>query len=300
MQGRSQTLNRSHSIIRLYICSKHNSSRRSQINIVDLAGSERSSLLVQNDMATMKESIETNKSLSVLKDCVRAVLSGDSHIPWRGSKLTMALKNIFDRSRGSSEQANKLLILACVSPSPLDIEDTLGTLRYVAVFQLGDVVQHNELKGVTRTILDEPVTEWDHDQTTDYIKRNWSKLTPVLHRLLSTPSSTMADLLPLSVAELSHLCATPTPEEASGVQPAPDARAVAQAKSWVATYKVKMDALVQRAQTLQQEVGGAGTSAGSAKVVLDALSGRDFMAGETGSVTRVDARGQVLHNPKLK
>ena len=48
----------------------------------------------------------------------------------------MALKNIFDRSRGSEERANKLLILACVSPSPLDVEDTLGTLRYVAVFQV--------------------------------------------------------------------------------------------------------------------------------------------------------------------
>lgn len=48
----------------------------------------------------------------------------------------MALKNIFDRSRESAERANKLLILACVSPSPLDVEDTLGTLRYVAVFQV--------------------------------------------------------------------------------------------------------------------------------------------------------------------
>ncbi|KZT68749.1 P-loop containing nucleoside triphosphate hydrolase protein [Daedalea quercina L-15889] len=250
-------------------------------------------------METMKESIETNKSLSVLKDCVRAVSFGDSHIPWRGSRLTMALKNIFDRSRESGERANKLLIVACVSPSPLDVEDTLGTLRYVAVFQLGDLVHHSELKGVTRTVLDEPVTKWDHDQSVDYIKRNWSKLTPVLNRLLPSPSSTMADLLPLSVTELSQLCATPAPGETRGKQPTPDARSVAQAKSWVATYKVKMDALVQKAQTMQQGAE-AGSSANAAKAALDALSGRDFMAGETGSVTRVDARGRVMHNAKLK
>ncbi|TFY58127.1 hypothetical protein EVJ58_g6605 [Rhodofomes roseus] len=118
--------------------------------------------------------------------------------PVRGlSRLTMALKNIFDRSRKSSGQANKLLILACVSPSPLDVDDTLGTLRYVAVFQLGDLVQHGELKGVTRTILDPSQSGTTSRQLglQDYIKRNWSKLTPVLHRLLPTPSSTMAGLL---------------------------------------------------------------------------------------------------------
>ena len=109
----------------------------------------------------------------------------------------------------------------------------------------------------------------------------------------------MADLLPLSVAELSQFCATPTPEEARGKEPVPDARSVAQAKSWVATYKVKMDALVQKAQTLQQGTR-AGTSINDTKVALDALSGRDFMAGETGSVTRVNARGRVMHNAKLK
>ena len=108
----------------------------------------------------------------------------------------------------------------------------------------------------------------------------------------------MADLLPLSVAELSQLCATPSAQEAAGKQPAPDARSVAQAKSWVATYKVKMDALVQKAQTLPPAPGAG--SATDARAALDALSGKDFMAGETGSVTRVDNRGHVIHNARLK
>ncbi|KAH9836793.1 P-loop containing nucleoside triphosphate hydrolase protein [Rhodofomes roseus] len=284
---KNSTSSRSHSIIRLHICSREETMRKSQITIVDLAGSERSSILVQNDMATMKESIERLRPRR----------------PVRGlSRLTMALKNIFDRSRKSSGQANKLLILACVSPSPLDVDDTLGTLRYVAVFQLGDLVQHGELKGVTRTILDPSQSGTTSRQLglQDYIKRNWSKLTPVLHRLLPTPSSTMAGLLPLSATELSQLCATPTSDETKGKHPAPDARSVAQAKSRCTTYKMKMDALVQRAQTLQGHPGGFRPSASNARVAFDALSGRDFMAGETGSVTRVDARGHVMHNPRLK
>ena len=138
----------------------------------------------------------------------------------------------------------------------------------------------------------------DTHRRQDYIKRNWSKLTPVIPRLLPTPSSTMADLLPLTVAELSQLCATPSAQEAAGKQAAPDARSVAQAKSWVATYKVKMDALVQKAQTLPPAPGASSSS--DARAALDALSGRDFMAGETGSVTRVDNRGHVVHNARLK
>ena len=31
--------------------------------------------------------------------------------------------------------------------------------------QLGDLVHHSELKGVKRTVLDEPVQQWNHDQS---------------------------------------------------------------------------------------------------------------------------------------
>ena len=31
--------------------------------------------------------------------------------------------------------------------------------------QLGDLVHHSELKGVKRTVLDEPVHQWNHDQS---------------------------------------------------------------------------------------------------------------------------------------
>ncbi len=51
--------------------------------------------------------------------------------------MTMVLKDIFDRSQDISDRTTtKLMIVACVSPSPLDVEDTLNTMRYVTVFQV--------------------------------------------------------------------------------------------------------------------------------------------------------------------
>lgn len=44
----------------------------------------------------------------------------------------MALKKAFDVNGSNS----KLVVLACVSPSVVDAEDTHGTLKYVTPFQV--------------------------------------------------------------------------------------------------------------------------------------------------------------------
>ncbi|KZT10226.1 P-loop containing nucleoside triphosphate hydrolase protein [Laetiporus sulphureus 93-53] len=298
---KNSTSSRSHSIIRIHIESKEDGSKKSCIHIIDLAGSERSNILIQNDAERMKESIETNKSLAALKDCIRARLSSSGHVPWRGSRLTMVLKDIFDRSQDISDRTtSKLMIVACVSPSPLDVEDTLNTLRYVTVFQLNDGAKCTEMRGTMGLTLHEDAMKWGHAESVDYITRNYSKLAPVLHRLLRTPTVIMADLLPLSAAELSKLCSTPTPEEESGSLPAPNAREVAQAKSWLTTYRAKMDVLVQKSQALHEQIARLklqnSVSAGNA--VLRALDGRDPMAGETGLVTRIDGSGRAKSHYK--
>lgn len=99
-----------------------------------LLGSERSSYATKNDPERVKESIETNKGLAALKDCIRARLStSNQHIPWRSSKLTMVLRGAFEQSPARS---SKLIVLACISPSVIDSEDTMGTLKYITPFQV--------------------------------------------------------------------------------------------------------------------------------------------------------------------
>ncbi|OBZ75319.1 Kinesin-related protein 6 [Grifola frondosa] len=253
---------RSHSVMRIHVQSKEDDATKSQVNIIDLAGSERSHVTTQHDPDAMKESIETNKSLAVLKDCIRSRLPGEHVRP----------------------------------PSPLDVEDTLNTLRYVAVFQLGALGKDNEVKGVAGATFREDVSEWSHEDSLNYISRHFAKLVPVSHRLLPTPTSTMCELLPLSVQELSQRCSTPTPDEGTGIQAIPDARAVAQAKSWLATYRAKFDSLAQKSQAAHATkiaLESKGAAADAARAALRALGGADPTAGETGLVTRASWSGHV-------
>lgn len=66
---------------------------------------------------------EINKSLLALKECIRALDQDKSHTPFRGSKLTMVLKDSFVGNC-------KTVMIGCISPSFSCCEHTLNTLRY--------------------------------------------------------------------------------------------------------------------------------------------------------------------------
>ena len=99
----------------------------SKFHFVDLAGSER----VKRTGAEGKrfeESVSINRSLFALGNVISAL--GDekrrkeiTHVPYRDSKLTRLLKDSFG---GNS----KTLMVACVSPSDTNFEETLNTLQY--------------------------------------------------------------------------------------------------------------------------------------------------------------------------
>uniref|UniRef100_A0AAY4BB47 Kinesin motor domain-containing protein n=1 Tax=Denticeps clupeoides TaxID=299321 RepID=A0AAY4BB47_9TELE len=97
----------------------------SKFHFVDLAGSERI-LKTGNTGERLKESIQINSGLLALGNVIGAL--GDpkrkgSHIPYRDSKITRILKD----SLGGNA---KTLMIACISPSSCDFDETLNTLNY--------------------------------------------------------------------------------------------------------------------------------------------------------------------------
>ena len=94
-----------------------------KLSFIDLAGSERGADTTDNDRQTRIEGAEINKSLLALKECIRALDSGASHVPFRGSKLTEVLRDSF---LGNS----RTVMIANISPAERSCEHTLNTLRY--------------------------------------------------------------------------------------------------------------------------------------------------------------------------
>ncbi|XP_004852822.1 kinesin-like protein KIF7 [Heterocephalus glaber] len=99
----------------------------SKFHFVDLAGSERI-LKTGSTGERLKESIQINSSLLALSNVISAL--GDpqrrgSHIPYRDSKITRILKD----SLGGNA---KTVMIACVSPSSSDFDETLNTLNYAS------------------------------------------------------------------------------------------------------------------------------------------------------------------------
>ncbi|KAI1297947.1 hypothetical protein EDD11_006905 [Mortierella claussenii] len=97
----------------------------SKFHFVDLAGSERlKRTSAIGDRA--KEGISINAGLHALGNVISAL--GDpskraSHVPYRDSKLTRLLQD----SLGGNAHA---LMIACVSPSEINLGETLNTLKY--------------------------------------------------------------------------------------------------------------------------------------------------------------------------
>ena len=98
------------------------------LSIIDLAGSERASA-TQNMGNRMKEGANINKSLLALGNCINALCmppsrsGGGQHIPYRDSKLTRLLKF----SLGGN---CRTVMIVCVSPCSVHLEDTGNTLKY--------------------------------------------------------------------------------------------------------------------------------------------------------------------------
>lgn len=93
--------------------------------MVDLAGSERQSKTEATGIR-LKEATKINLSLSALGNVISALVDGkSSHIPYRDSKLTRMLQD----SLGGN---TKTVMIAAISPSEYNYDETLSTLRYAS------------------------------------------------------------------------------------------------------------------------------------------------------------------------
>ncbi|TRZ13883.1 hypothetical protein HGM15179_013227 [Zosterops borbonicus] len=127
---------RSHAIFTISICQKQSAeyqkntdveqdSISSKFHFVDLAGSERVAK-TGNTGERFKESVQINSGLLALGNVISAL--GDPkrksvHIPYRDAKITRILKD----SLGGNA---KTVMITCISPSSLDFDESLNSLKY--------------------------------------------------------------------------------------------------------------------------------------------------------------------------
>lgn len=124
---------RSHAIFSIHLISVENNLKNetnesliSKINFVDLAGSERASFL-QSTGERLKEGNMINKSLLTLGKVITLLSEGDpqAFIPYRDSLLTFLLRECLG---GNSSTC----MIATISPSQMNLEETMSTLRYAS------------------------------------------------------------------------------------------------------------------------------------------------------------------------
>ena len=120
--GANADSSRSHGIIQIKI-KDSNLKDYGKISFIDLAGSERAADTIDVNKQTKFDGAEINKSLLALKECIRALDQDKKHTPFRGSKLTLVLRDSFIGNC-------KTLMIANISPALGCSEHTLNTLRY--------------------------------------------------------------------------------------------------------------------------------------------------------------------------
>ena len=117
--------------------------------MVDLAGSERSKDSMYHDQQLQKETAEINSSLMALKDCVRELSRGSSHIPFRSSSLTQLLRSCF------TDETACTVVIVTVAPSSGDTDHTLGTLQHACLM---DGQSKKDGDGVTTVAVESAAT----------------------------------------------------------------------------------------------------------------------------------------------
>ncbi|XP_018451369.2 kinesin-like protein KIN-10A isoform X2 [Raphanus sativus] len=97
-----------------------------RLMLVDMAGSENIDQAGQTGFEAKMQTAKINQGNIALKRVVESIANGDSHVPFRDSKLTMLLQDSFE------DDKSKILMILCASPDPREMHKTLCTLEYGA------------------------------------------------------------------------------------------------------------------------------------------------------------------------
>uniref|UniRef100_A0A803Q6H4 Kinesin motor domain-containing protein n=1 Tax=Cannabis sativa TaxID=3483 RepID=A0A803Q6H4_CANSA len=97
-----------------------------RLMLVDMAGSENIDQAGQVGFEAKMQTGKINQGNIALKRVVESIANGDSHVPFRDSKLTMLLQDSFE------DDKSKMLMILCASPDPKEIHKTISTLEYGA------------------------------------------------------------------------------------------------------------------------------------------------------------------------
>jgi|UniRef100_A0A6C0JDU3 kinesin family protein 2/24 len=114
----NSTSSRSHLMIRIQM-------RNYELVLMDMAGSEKASQSHNVGPNQMRENAYINKGILILKECIRAVKSRKTYIPYKQHILTRLLSKIFT---GQSRS----YIMATVSSDVENVNDSINTLNYVS------------------------------------------------------------------------------------------------------------------------------------------------------------------------
>ncbi|KAJ3344973.1 Kinesin-like protein kif19 [Entophlyctis luteolus] len=129
----NEVSSRSHAILQVFVARRirvkrgHYTEQNGKLSMIDLAGSERAAD-TKNKGMRMLEGASINRSLLALGNCINA-LSEDGangkYVNYRDSKLTRLLK---DSLGGNC----KTVMIANISPTVANLEETLNTLKYAS------------------------------------------------------------------------------------------------------------------------------------------------------------------------
>jgi kinesin family protein 2/24 len=134
---------RSHAILQISL--KNNNKPYGKMSFIDLAGSERAADHAdQTYKQTRIDGAEINKSLLALKECIRALDQNKNHTPFRGSKLTMVLKDSFTGYC-------RTLMIGNISPNTLKYADRVKELKTPSKDQITNNI--NGLDELSRQLM---------------------------------------------------------------------------------------------------------------------------------------------------
>ena len=94
-----------------------------RLNLVDLAGSERIAKTEAKGQQ-LREATCINQSLTCLGSCIKSLILGHNHIPYRDSKLTFILR---DALNGEN---SKTTLICTVSKEIFHLEESVQTLEF--------------------------------------------------------------------------------------------------------------------------------------------------------------------------